>query len=152
MTDAQASVGIEQLKKLESHNRRRMEVAARLNSKLEGIPGLTLPYVDPRGKHVFHVYLLLIEPEFALDKTEFMWEMYTNKGIKVWSHYMPIHLTGPYRAQGHKEGECPVAEAAFSKYVSLPIHPRLTDEAIDYMAGSICELANSRTRVHEGCP
>jgi perosamine synthetase len=143
MTDAQASVGIEQLKKLEKHNQRRIELAARLTEKLQGIPGLTLPYIDPKGKHVFHVYLLMIEKDFPLDKTDFMWEMYTNKGIKVWSHYMPIHLTNPYLAQGHEEGECPTAETAFKKYVSLPIHPRLTDEAIDYMADCIRELANS---------
>jgi perosamine synthetase len=141
MTDAQAAVGLEQLKKLEKHNQRRIELANRLTEKLQGIPGLTLPYVDPKGKHVFHLYLVLIEKEFPLNKTDFMYEMYYNKGIKVWSHYMPIHLTQPYLDQGHEEGECPVAEEAFTRYVSLPIHPRLTDEAIDYMADSIRELA-----------
>jgi len=141
MTDAQAAVGLEQLKKLEKHNQKRIELANRLTQKLRGIKGLTLPYIDPRGKHVFHVYLLQIEKEFPLNKTDFMWEMYTKKGIKVWSHYMPIHLTTPYLAQGHEEGECPLAEAAFKRYVSLPLHPRLTDEAIDYMADSIRELA-----------
>jgi perosamine synthetase len=141
MTDAQAAVGLEQLKKLEKHNQKRIELAALLTQKLQGIKGLTLPYVDPHGKHVFHLYLLQIEKEFPLNKTDFMWEMYTKKGIKVWSHYMPIHLTAPYLAQGHEEGECPQAEAAFKRYVSLPLHPRLSDKAIDYMADSIRELA-----------
>jgi dTDP-4-amino-4,6-dideoxygalactose transaminase len=36
-----------------------------------------------------------------------------------------------------------VAEAAFEKYVTLPIHPRLTPEAIDYMADCIRDLAQS---------
>jgi perosamine synthetase len=141
MTDAQAAVGLEQLKKLEGHNLKRIELAMRLTEKLQGIPGLTLPYVDPKGKHVFHVYVVQLEKDFPLSKSDFMWEMYTQKGIKVWSHYMPIHLTAPYLAQGHEEGECPVAEEAFKKYVSLPIHPRLTDESIDYMADSIRQLA-----------
>jgi perosamine synthetase len=142
MTDAQASVGLEQLKKLEKLNERRGELAQRLTEKLQGIPGLTLPYIDPKGKHVFHIYLIMIEKDFSLNKVDFMWEMYTNKGIKVWSHYMPIHLTQPYLEQGHEEGECPLAEAAFKKYVSLPLHPRLTDEAIDYMADCIREIAS----------
>jgi perosamine synthetase len=142
MTDAQAAVGLEQLKKLEKHNQKRIELANRLTEKLQGIKGLTLPYVDPRSKHVFHLYLIQIEPDFPLNKIDFMWEMYTQKGIKVWSHYMPIHLTAPYLAQGHEEGECPQAEAAFKRYVSLPLHPRLTDAAIDYMANSIRELAD----------
>ena len=141
MTDAQAAVGLEQLKKLEQHNQQRIAIAQRLTEKLGGIPGLSLPYVDPKGKHVFHLYVLQLEAEFPLRKADFMWELYTKKGIKVWSHYMPIHLTAPYLARGHEEGECPVAEAAFQKYVSLPIHPRLTDEAVDYMVDAIREIS-----------
>ena len=141
MTDIQATVGIEQLKKLDKHNEKRIELAGRLTSSLSGINSLTLPYVDPKGKHVFHLYMIQLEDDFPLSKEDFMWELYTKKGIKAWSHYMPIHLTKPYRNQGHTEGECPVAEKAFNRYVTLPIHPRLTFEAIDYMSDCIKELA-----------
>ena len=141
MTDVQAAAGIAQLKKLDGFNERRRTMAARLTERLQGVSGLTLPYVDPKGKHVFHVYVIQLGPEFPMTKRDFMWKLYTEKGIKVWSHYMPIHLTGPYLAQGHKPGECPVAEAAFERYVSLPIHPRLTNDAIDYMADAVRALA-----------
>jgi perosamine synthetase len=141
MTDAQAAVGIEQLKKLDRHNAIRVALAERLTAKLSATRGLTLPYVDPKGKHVFHLYAVQLEKTFPLAKSDFMWRMYRERGIKVWSHYMPIHLTAPYREQGHEEGECPAAEEAFGKYVSLPIHPRLESGAIDYMAGCIAELA-----------
>jgi len=70
-----------------------------------------------------------------------MWEMYTGKRIKVWSHYMPIHLTTAYRKLSHREGECPVAEGLFHKYVSLPIHPRMTDDTVEYVTESIRELS-----------
>jgi len=110
MTDIQAAVGIEQLKKLDGHNRLRLALANHLTEKLQGIQGLSLPHVDPKGKHVFHIYMLQVEKDFPLNKTDFMWELYTQKGIKAWSHYMLIHLTDPYLADGHAEGECPVAE------------------------------------------
>jgi perosamine synthetase len=141
MTDAQAAVGSEQLKKLPGHNQKRIALARRLSEKLAGIDGLTLPYIDPKGKHVFHLYLILLADDFPLSKKDFMWKLYTEKGIKAWSHYMLIHLIDPYRAQGHVQGECPVAEQVFNQYVTLPIHPRLTAQAIDYMAVSIGELA-----------
>jgi len=141
MTDAQAAVGLEQLKKLEGFNARRIEIANQYCERLGGIRGLTLPYVSPDVKHVFHIYCVLVEREFRLNKEDFMWELYAGKRIKVWSHYMPIHLTTAYRRRGHHEGECPVAEALFHKYVSLPIHPRMTEAAINYVADSIRELA-----------
>jgi dTDP-4-amino-4,6-dideoxygalactose transaminase len=141
MTEMQAAVGLVQLRKLDSLNARRIEIASKYSEGLSGIKGLQIPRVSPQLKHVFHVYLLLLEPEFRLSKEDFMWELYTQKQIKAWSHYMPIHLTAIYRSLGHGEGECPVAEAMFDKYVSIPIHPRMTEESIQYVINSIRELA-----------
>lgn len=141
MTDAQAAVGLVQLTKLDSFNSRRIEIAQKYTCGLRNLAGLTLPYIQPGNKHVYHVYVLLVQPEFRLNKEEFMWDLYIGKKIKAWSHYMPIHLTTAYRKLGHGPGECPVAEELFSKYVSLPIHPRMTEETIQYVIRSIRELA-----------
>jgi len=141
LTDAQAAVGLVQLAKLDEFNRRRREIAARYTAGLSGLRGLTLPYVSPDVQHVYHIYGVLVGAEFPLSKEDFMWELYANKRIKVWSHYMPIHLTTAYRQLGHGEGECPRAEALFQQYVSLPIHPRLTDEAIQYLIDAVRSLA-----------
>ena len=141
MTDIQAAVGLVQLRKLDSFNARRLEIAKRYSEGLQDIRGLRLPFVAPHVKHAFHVYTVLVEPEFPVNKEDFMWALYTQKQIKVWSHYTPIHLTAVYRRLGHHEGECPVAEAMFQKYVSIPIHPRMTEESIRYVIESIRELA-----------
>jgi dTDP-4-amino-4,6-dideoxygalactose transaminase len=141
MIDAQAAVGMEQLRKLDGFNARRVELAARLTGKLRGVPGIVLPWADPKGTHVFHFYVIQLTDEHPRSKADLMWELYVNKGIKAWNHYMPIHLTEPYRARGHREGECPVAEEAHGRFLSLPIHPRLTEEAIDYMAECVAELS-----------
>ncbi len=142
MTDVQAAVGLVQLKKLDQLNARRIEIAGMYTQGLKGIPGLTLPFVAPHNKHVFHIYCLLLESSFSLNKEDFMWELYTGKQIKTWSHYMPIHLTSVYRKLGHQPGECPVAEALFHKYVSLPIHPRLSNDVVQYVIDSIHEVAS----------
>jgi dTDP-4-amino-4,6-dideoxygalactose transaminase len=141
MTDAQAAVGLEQLKKLDGFNARRIELAASLTRKLEPISSIVLPYEDPQGKHVYHFYVIQLKEGHPLTKAQMMWELYTKKGIKAWNHYMPIHLSEPYRRQGHREGECPVAEKAHDYFLSLPIHPRLDETAIEYMADCIAELS-----------
>ena len=141
MTDAQAAVGLVQLTKLDRFNARRREIADVYRQRLSKIAGLGLPDVSLDGTHVYHVFCVLVEPGFRLTKEEFMWELYTRYQIKAWSHYTPIHLTTAYRKLGHREGECPRAEALFQQYVSLPIHPRLTTEAIEYLLTSIEALA-----------
>ena len=144
MMDIQAAVGLVQLRKLDGWNARRMEIAKMYDERLKNIRGLTLPYVSPNVKHVFHIYTVLLQPDFPWTKDDFMWEMYMNRRIKVWSHYTPIHLSTVYQRLGHVEGECPVAEACYKQYVSLPIHPRLTPEAVDYLTTSILEMAHAR--------
>lgn len=140
MTDMQAAVGLVQLRKLDGFNARRIEIAQQYARAFAGIPGLDLLTKDPDCKHAFHIFALLVRPESPLGKEEFMWKLYTEKGIKVWSHYMPIHLTTAYRRLGHAYGECPVAERLFEQYVSIPIHPRMTDESIQYVIESIRSL------------
>ena len=44
MTDVQAAVGLVQLRKLDSLNQRRMQIAAKYSAGLRGIRGLTLPF------------------------------------------------------------------------------------------------------------
>src|SRR5579864_3865033 len=73
MTEMQAAVGLVQLRKLESLNARRIEIAKKYTEGLRGVRGLQLPHVPSDRKHVFHIYLLLLEPEFRLNKEDFMW-------------------------------------------------------------------------------
>jgi dTDP-4-amino-4,6-dideoxygalactose transaminase len=141
MTDAQAAVGLVQLKKLDSNNKKRKWNATYLVERLKGVKGILLPKEDPNGIHTWHLFLIRLTDDFKMSKKDFMWELYTKKGIKAWSHYMPIHLTKPYVAQGHRQGECPVAEEAFKRYVTFPLHPSLTVEALDYLADSIISLS-----------
>ncbi|HKT12691.1 MAG TPA: DegT/DnrJ/EryC1/StrS family aminotransferase [Terriglobia bacterium] len=142
MTDMQAAAGLVQLGKLDGWNDRRIALAGEYGRRLSGIGGLRLPVAGPNVKHVFHIYCVCLEDDFPLSKEDFMWELYAHRRIKVWSHYTPIHLSTAYRNLGHKPGECPVAEEMYTRYVSLPIHPRLTQEAIDYLTRSIREVAH----------
>ncbi len=149
MTDAQAAVGLAQLAKLDGFNATRIRIAGRLTEKLAAASHIERPWVDPKGTHIFHFYVLQLKDGHPLTKSEMMYELYYGRGIKAWNHYMPIHLSEPYRARGHGEGECPVAEAAHGRFLSLPIHPRLTDEAIDYMAAAVAEMSSGRKRAED---
>ena len=87
MTDVQAAVGIEQLKKLDTFNRRRIENAAYITEGLRDVPGLTLPTLAPGCTHVFHLYPVQIDPaRYGMSKEDFVWAMLHERGIKVGTH------------------------------------------------------------------
>ncbi len=138
MTDIQAAVGIEQLKKLDMLNQRRIENAAYISERLKSVPGLTLPTVRPYNKHVFHLYPVMIDPkEFGMAKEDFIDVMLHKYGIKTGFHYIPLHYSTAFKNRGFKKGQFPHAEKLGEQLVTLPINPRQTEEALEYLVNSI---------------
>lgn len=144
MTDIQAAVGIEQLKKLDTFNQRRIDNAAYLSERLRDVPGLSLPVVKPECKHVFHLYPVQIDADrFGMNKDDFVYAMLHERGIKIGTHYIPLHWTTAFQKRGFRKGQFPVADAIAERVVTLPINPRQTREALDYLIDSIRALCRS---------
>ncbi len=142
MTDIQAAVGIIQLRKLDDLNRRRIENAAYITEGLKDVPGLTLPRVMPDRKHVFHLYPIEIhEAEFGMNKVDFIHAMLYEKGVKVGAHYIPLHWVTAFRKRGFEKGMFPVADGVGERIVTLPINPRQTREALDYLIAAVRSLS-----------
>ncbi len=142
MTDMQAAVGIVQLRKLDELNRLRIEKAAYITEGLRGVPGLRLPAVVPGRKHVFHLYPLEIDPAaFGMAKDDFVWAMREEKGVRIGTHYIPLHWTTAFKKRGFQKGQFPVADALAERLVTLPLHPRLTEEGLDYLIAAIKSFA-----------
>ncbi len=108
MTDMQAAVGIIQLKKLDTLNQRRIDNAAYLTAGLRDLPGLTLPTVVPGNKHVFHLYPVQIDAaKFGMSRDDFIYAMLHERGIRVGTHYTPLHYSTAFRKRGFKKGQFP---------------------------------------------
>jgi len=143
MTDVQGAVGIIQLKKLDALNQRRRDNATHLSAGLRDVPGLTLPVVAPGCTHVFHLYPVQIDAkEFGMSKEDFIHAMLHERGIKVGTHYTPLHHSTAFQKRGFRKGQFPVAESVAERLVTLPINPRQTREALDYLIDSIRKLQN----------
>src|SRR5882762_5773885 len=61
MTEVEAAIGIEQLKKLPALSAQRTGVGARLTRGLAGLRGLRTPVVKPECSHVYYVLPLLFD-------------------------------------------------------------------------------------------
>ena len=138
MTDVQGAVGVVQLKKLDTLNQRRIDNAAYLTAGLRDVPGLTLPTVQPGNKHVFHLYPIQIDAaKFGRAKEDFVYAMLYERGVKVGTHYTPLHYSTAFQKRGFRKGQFPAAEGVADRLVTLPINPRQTREALDYLIESV---------------
>ncbi len=85
--------------------------------------GVVLPYVDPRGTHVFHQYVIRVPRRDALRK------FLTELGIGSEVYYpVPLHLQKPFANLGYSEGAFPESERAAKEVLALPMFPELTEE------------------------
>ena len=138
MTDVQGAVGVVQLKKLDTLNQRRIDNAAYLTAGLCDVPGITLPTVQPGNKHVFHLYPIQIDAaRFGRAKEDFVYAMLYERGVKVGTHYTPLHYSTAFQKRGFRKGQFPAAEGVAERLVTLPINPRQTREALDYLIESV---------------
>jgi len=136
MTDVQAAIGRAQLLHFGEWQARREQVAIAYESRLARIEGVRTPSWPSTGKHAWHLYVIQLEREYGLDRDSFMREI-AERGVDCSVHFIPLHHQ-PYFKRllaSQRPQTFPAADAAFSRIVSLPFYPGLSDDLVD----RICE-------------
>ena len=135
----QAGVLRIKLKRLANWNESRRRNAQYYNELLSPIKGVTVPREADGCRHVYHLYVILVDDRDGLQK-------YLNdKGVGTGLHYpVPLHLQKAYADMGYKEGEFPVTESVAKRLLSLPMFPELTKAQIEYVAQNIKDFMNKK--------
>lgn len=116
------------LKYLNQWTSKRREIASKYKQQFDGIRDLVVPFESPKAFHVYHQFVLRTKKRSAFQ------QYLTEKGIATALHYpIPIHFQEAYRHLGYKAGDFPVSEACAEECISIPAHPEMTDEMIEYV-------------------
>ena len=112
-------VALVQMKKLPSYLERRRLIQKRYNEELYGY--VELPVWTETGQY----YCARVNPAIRNDLMAYL----SDKKIHTSVHYKPLHKYAVTR----QNRQYPVADSEWTKLISLPIHPAMTDEDIDYV-------------------
>jgi UDP-4-amino-4,6-dideoxy-N-acetyl-beta-L-altrosamine transaminase len=138
LSDIHAALGISQLARLETFLKKRHALAARYDDLLAGLPLQSLRR-SARSISALHLYVVLLDESFGADKHREIFESMRSAGIGVQLHYIPIHLQPYYRAMGFDVGDFPNSENFYSRAMSLPLYPTLTNEEQETVVRSLAQ-------------
>ncbi len=148
LSDIQSSIGIHQLRKVESMAEVRRSLVELYNRELQGIEEIELPQDSQDGRHSWHLYIIRLHSEgLTIDRDEFIDEL-QQCGVGVSVHFIPIQLH-PFFAPWAElpQNQCPRALGIYERTVSLPLYPSLTAEQVKYVASSVRRIVTRHRRM-----
>jgi perosamine synthetase len=151
MTDIQATIGREQLKRLPEIIGRRRELAARYKTLLTDIPGLELPYEPERVRTNWQSYCVRLPVE--CDQRRVMQAM-LDSGVSTRRGIMCAHREPAYQGLTPRHSLAH-SEAAQAQCILLPLYPQLTTAEQCWVAETLkaaCleQTCNTRYRTSVG--
>lgn len=137
LTDFQAALGLSQLNRADEGLKRRREIAGKYFNAFNGKSWLKGQSGVVDG-HAYHLYVIEADDRLGL------YNFLRTKNIFAQVHYIPAHMMPYYKSLGSKEGDFPKAELYYSRCLSLPMYPALTEEQQQYVIDSIFEFYSGK--------
>jgi UDP-4-amino-4,6-dideoxy-N-acetyl-beta-L-altrosamine transaminase len=141
LTDLQSALGLTQLTKLDRFIARRRAIAARYHDAFHAWGDVEIP-AGPIDASAWHLYVLRLKGALSAKRAEAFRALRAG-GIGVQVHYIPVYWHPFYERMGYKKGLCPRAEDLYSRILSLPIYPTLTDAQQDEVVATLRRILDS---------
>ena len=134
MTDIQAVIGIEQLKRWDEIFKKRAMVWINYLLKLPPIVADYPKWEENNKVKVFSPFVFTIE----VPNRDKVMQYLLSHGIECRAYFPCIHLQKPYRDMGYKEGDFPIAEEVASRTLALPFYTDMTEAEVN----EVCRVLN----------
>lgn len=133
----QAAVLRVKLKHLDEFNDSRRAVAGFYDMAFADCHSIFLPKRINYSSHIFHQYTIRVKNGKRDDLKNFL------ESVRIPSmiYYPgPLHLQEAYRFLGYAENEFPVTSELCREVLSLPMHPDMEQEQLDYIAINVLKF------------
>lgn len=139
MTDIQAAIGIEQMKRLPGILQRRRILARRYTHYLSQIEGIIPPSETGEAEHAYQSYMVLLEKPWP--REEIMRFLF-DRGIASRRGIMAIHKV-PYYREMLGDICLPVTEYVAERGLVLPLYPQMSQEDQDRVVQGLADACQA---------
>jgi dTDP-4-amino-4,6-dideoxygalactose transaminase len=139
MSEVQAAIGNVQLEKLPSFLAKRRQNAQQLTKILEKSGRLILPWELKDRQHSWYLYTARLKDGTETERNKIVEEL-KKKGIGAEIYYVnPVHQM-PFYRENFGSAKLPETDKASKQVFSLPIHPGVTVEQVDFIGKTLLSL------------
>ena len=137
MTDIQAAIGIEQLKKLNLIVEGRRKIALRYIEEFKAINSIKLPMEDEGVKTNYQSFSVLFKENASISRNDFMQRL-LDKGVATRRGIMTIHREKAFSELS--KYNLPETERISDNSLLLPLYFPMELEAVEYVIESVKEF------------
>jgi dTDP-4-amino-4,6-dideoxygalactose transaminase len=131
MTDINAALGLQQLRKQDRFHSIRSYYATLYQHGLSDLPELILPETPPYAQHAWHLYVIRLNLDRLTIGRDAFFELLRQANIGASVHFIPLHIHPYYRQVfEYKPEDFPRALRAYQAAISLPLYPRMSEADI----------------------
>ena len=141
MSDINASIGIHQLKKIDTFLELRRKYVAMYDRGFSDIPELETLTRHNDSDRAHHIYIIALRLEqLTVDRDEFL-NAIQESGIGVAVHYIALHLQ-PYYVENFKTKpqDYPVASNYSERILTLPLYPKMSEADAERIINTVQDL------------
>jgi len=137
MSNIMAAIGIVQLERFPEFAKRRKKFAKLYDQLFKNYPTIN---ALPRDYDtvVPHIYVVRV---IGMKNRKLLQKKMLEKKIEVGYHYQPNHWLNFFQDEKHKP--LPVTDAVFPELMSLPLHPDLSDQDVDYIVSELASIIDN---------
>jgi dTDP-4-amino-4,6-dideoxygalactose transaminase len=138
MPDVCAAIGLAQIRKYDTYLiNERERVARSYHSFFSQYDKFELPLLeDTNRKSCFHLYALRLN-NCNEEQRDLIIEEITQKGIAVNVHFIPMPMLTVFKNLDYNIDNFPISFNNYSREISLPIYPQLTNDEVEYICKSV---------------
>ncbi len=138
----QAAILNIRLKYLDANIDARRKVADYYDNAFANHPVIKPPFRAKDNKHVFHQYTLILDGDKAGSRDGLNTHLADKKIPSMIYYPVPGHRQKMFDAFGGLEYNLPVTDWLTERVISLPIHPELDEEQLQYITQNVLEYFN----------
>ena len=139
MTDIQASIGLEQLKRYPEMLERRRQIIAKYDAAFAGKNISLLAHSGEDHCSSGHLYFIRPAGITEEQRNEIIVKL-AECGIASNVHYKPLPLLTAYKNLGFDIKDYPNAHDYYKNEITLPLYSRLTNEQVDYIIEGVNDI------------